>query len=381
MRLKIAVVMLVLLLAACGGRPEPVVLPTVAFEATEAVNDTAATVTPPPRSIPTLPPPRDTVQRTSARQVAVVSAAGAVNAELLVENEIYIADVQGRSARMTTNAGVDRGAVWSPDGDTLYFTSDGEGTAYIYTLNVSNTNPVQRLSPFPSGDEREPTLAPTGAEIAFTSDRTGSANIYRMNAFDGRGLQTLTTGEGVNTQPTWSPDNTWIAFVSERDGNAEIYAMTTTGEQITRLTDNPATDTQPAFSPDGRRLAFISDRDGAPQVYLMNLPEPRPAFEDDRRGQSFDLLSGDIPPLDLSTEESAPDIIRVTGDNDRPKEHPGWYVTAEGRMGLVYTAVVAGTDGEQRRQTYLANDDGSNVQTVGGLQGSFTQGAVRPLQR
>ena len=274
-----------------------------------------------------------------------------------------------------------RQPVWAADGNRLYYVSDQSGTAYIYTLNVTNTNPVQQLSAFPEGNEYDPTLSGSGERIAFTSDRTGTPNIFTMSAFDGRSVQQLTQGDGRNYQPDWAPSNDWIAFTSERDGNPEIYVMTPAGEQVTRLTNNPAADTHPVFSPDASRLAFISDRDGSPQIYILNLPAPRREFGDPPRSATVDLLSGNTPPLEIDTDNPNPVIIPITAGDTAPKSSVDWYITDEGVMRLTYTAAVTGADGGLRYQAYLSSDDNSDVQPLGGLQLSFSQPAVRPLPR
>jgi TolB protein len=110
--------------------------------------------------------------------------------------------------------------------------------------------------------------SPDGQSIAYTSWRLGPPNIFVANPYKGTG-GLLTDGKSQNWLPAWSPDGTQIAFSSMRDGNAEIYVMNRDGSNLRRLTNNQYDDTTPTWSPNGTRIAFTSDRTGSEQIWEM----------------------------------------------------------------------------------------------------------------
>ncbi|MEL6148290.1 MAG: hypothetical protein AAFR56_01615 [Chloroflexota bacterium] len=382
----IAAALLILALAACGSQPEQVIptrivietdtpdpaLPTADGEA--AVAD-AATLPPQP---PTLPPPpdeRNVVATREGDQYLVVSMAGALAApDSFVPGDLYVVGGVPEVARITVSEANDSDPVWNLDRSGIYFVSDREGTPYIYTVNADNSNPVSRVAPFDTDDQREPTLSPFGDEIAFTTSRNGNDDIYAMTS-DGRAPRQLTAGPANESQPDWSPDNTWITFVSDRDGNPEIYIMDTQGGQVTRLTDSPGVDHQPAFSPDGRQIVFISDRNnGVPQVFIINLPVPMPSFDEDNRGVAVDITAGQIPPLELDISAPPQSPLQITGDRFA-KTAPDWFVDDEGGFRLTYTSL-QNPDGT-RGYVYASTGLGGTAELVHDFDFSFTGAAAR----
>src|SRR5258708_4645231 len=63
----------------------------------------------------------------------------------------------------------------------------------------------------------DPAWAPDGRSIVFTSDRNGSADLFRVNP-DGSGLTRLTTDPAYDDQAAFSPDGKHLVFVSTRGG-------------------------------------------------------------------------------------------------------------------------------------------------------------------
>jgi dipeptidyl aminopeptidase/acylaminoacyl peptidase len=374
---------IVLIVAACGSQPEQVVPPTLAPAtplATVPTQDIPPTYPAPPTNTPQ--PRRDLAAPPGTRlQVAAVGVTGYTDATITVPNDLYIAQfgVAG-VVRSTIDPADDVNPEWSSDPDRLLFVSNREGTPYIYVVNVSNNNPIQRLSAFPVGEQREPSIAPDGLSIAFTSARGGADAIYRMSAIDGRGIQQLTFNPTRDYQPDWSPDNAWIAFTSERDGNPEIYMMRTDGGTPTRLTYHDGLDHSPAFSPDGRSLAFVSNRGGVEQIYIMTLPTPIKPFGEEVLGEAVDFSQPTIPPFELDTNiTSEPPFITPITTGYSPKAHPTWFRTEAGGFRLVFSATLASGD-QSYSQLYVTDSDGGNLAPLTEPFVSLTEPAVRPVE-
>lgn len=367
-------------LAACGGQPVPPTIQPLA--PTQALPTTALLPTSPPIvfvPMPTPRPQRETAESlTGQLQVAAVGRAGSIDAPQIVDGDLYVFEQHNnRAYRLTVDTADDFSPVWNLDGSRLFFVSNRDGTPYLYSFSVMNTNPIQRVSAFPAGDEREPSLSPDGFNVVFTSSRGGNDAIYRMS-IDGRGVQQLTILSSRDYEPDWSPDNTWIVHTSDRNGNPDLYMMDTNGGQSTRLTDWEGVDSQPAFSPDGRRVAFISDRSGNPEVYILALPQPPAAYGEQAIYSAIDVLGGNIPPFNLDTDAPIARAYRLT--NGRyPKSNPSWFVDENGGFKLLYSEERPGPEGTLHA-VYAMNDDGTDVTLVSPFGYSMVEAVVRPIR-
>ena len=102
--------------------------------------------------------------------------------------------------------------------------------------------------------------APDGASIVFTSERDGSADLYRVKP-DGTGLERLTDSPAYDDQAAFSPDGRQLVFVSTRaGGTADLWTMDLQTRRAKALTSGPGGDFRPSWSPDGQWIAFSSDR-------------------------------------------------------------------------------------------------------------------------
>src|SRR5256885_5693236 len=106
----------------------------------------------------------------------------------------------------------------------------------------------------------DPAWSPDGASIVFTSERDGSADLYRVNA-DGSKIERLTDSPAYDDQAAFSPDGKQLVFVTTRNGGtADLWTMDLQTRRAKALTSGPGGDFRPSWSPDGKWIAFSSDR-------------------------------------------------------------------------------------------------------------------------
>ncbi|MFK7758814.1 MAG: TolB family protein [Phycisphaerales bacterium] len=120
-------------------------------------------------------------------------------------------------------AGSDFDPIVTPDGRNLvYASTQHRPTADIYTKSVRGAV-VTRLTDDPAQDVM-PSISPDGSTIAFATDRNGSWDIFLMPANGGNKIQ-ITNESAHDLHPTWSPDGTKLAFcrLGQQSGRWEIW--------------------------------------------------------------------------------------------------------------------------------------------------------------
>src|SRR3972149_4662487 len=89
---------------------------------------------------------------------------------------------------------------------------------------VSETgDDLVNLTNHPASD-LNPVWSPDGLSLAFESNRDGTTNIYTMTA-TGENVRNVSSVERRATEPNWSPDGRTIAFQGETVSSIDIYTV------------------------------------------------------------------------------------------------------------------------------------------------------------
>lgn len=159
--------------------------------------------------------------------------------------------------QLTRNAGMNSGAVLSPDGERIALNSDRSGNMEIWIMGHDGSDPMQLTHSL--GRCSGATWSPGGDYIAFHSGRDGGG-IFEIGA-DGSGIRRISPRGLPASSPSWSPDGTQIAFTVDRNHHSEIWVMGSDGSNPVQLTDTPVGGNQhPQWSPDGGWVLFNSWR-------------------------------------------------------------------------------------------------------------------------
>lgn len=131
--------------------------------------------------------------------------------------DIYIADVDGKNLRhLTQDRYGDLQPEWSPDGVHIAFATD-RGTTDLATLTLGKMQIAVadirdgsiRVLPNQPGRNINPVWSPDGTSLAYVSDRDGTQNIYMRDLRTNADLRATHVQGGVSSFTEESPVITW----------------------------------------------------------------------------------------------------------------------------------------------------------------------------
>jgi Tol biopolymer transport system component len=145
---------------------------------------------------------------------------------------------------------------WSPDGRTITFESNREGTSAVYTVEVE-TRAVRRLTPA-DAEAFQPAWSPDGSRIVFGMKRGNATDLYIVDR-DGSNLTRIADQPGSQFYASFSPDGRRILFGVQFPERRDVYYVGVVGSDGTGyrlLTDSTASSSGPRWSSDGNRVEF-----------------------------------------------------------------------------------------------------------------------------
>lgn len=189
-----------------------------------------------------------------------------------------------KSEIISKRPGINSGAVFMPDNQSIALTLSHTGQADLYVMNLENGN-LRRLTNHSSPDV-DPSINANATLMTFLSGRSGAAMIYTMDPMGTeQAIKRISYVGQYNATPRFSPDGKEIVFSSWLDQRFDLFRIGSDGHNLVRLTKDFGSNEDPTYSPDGQFIAFTSQRvlsrtSAVQNIYIM-----------DREGEIFGSIT------------------------------------------------------------------------------------------
>jgi Tol biopolymer transport system component len=202
-------------------------------------------------------------------------------------NQLWLMKIGHKPRALTHDQFYKADPTWSPDGKSLAYSTDSDGSMAIFIRNMRTGATRKLTAPF-TGPEVQLAWSPDGQKIAFldTLDlEAGAREMYVADVSTGQFQRVWgaanSTGLTINSnfepgRPTWGPDSNTIALAvlqqysnRFREGVSKIETVNATTGATTEYFADPAKpyetisnrveDDGPVWSPNGKYMAYVMD--------------------------------------------------------------------------------------------------------------------------
>lgn len=184
--------------------------------------------------------------------------------------DIYKIDLNsGKRDVFLSFNGVNTGASYSPDGQSVAMILSGTGNAELYTIRSDCTSMVRLTKN--KNLESDPSWSPDGARIVFASDTPGKPQLYVIDATGGQMHRLPTTVSNYCAEPSWNPaDANQIAFTVAQSGTFQVAVFDVAAGESRVLTSGSSDAVEPCWTRDGRHLIYTERTPNHRRLVLLD---------------------------------------------------------------------------------------------------------------
>lgn len=265
----------------------------------------------------------------------------------VVHGDVFVAGAKdgGDATRVTTTPANEAQLIWTPNSNTLLYTSEREGATHIYQYNFITGKETQLTSG--REDDAAPLLSPDGKQLAYIRDGK------ELRVLDLATRKEVVAAQGYLGRPpfassgsvTFSPDGKWIAYAAYGPKSLRnIYVVPAGGG-----TSRPVSFLANTFggnvvwSRDGQSILFTTgQRTENGYVARVDLTPRAPRFREDQFRDLFTEPATPAPAAKPASKTSA--VIDTLTGNTTPRSK-GTAIVFEGirqRLSLLPLGVDAG---------------------------------------
>lgn len=174
--------------------------------------------------------------------------------------DIYVMDADGgHVTRVTEHPANDHDPVWTPDGQSLIFSSERDSRGDLYRVWLADKH-VDRLTRNFTGRAIMPAVSPDGRSVAFASQSFERLQfwLFGVNLLDlATGRTRAIDATAGSCWPAWSPDGATLAHVLLDREPSVLRITSIDGRPRGGVPGDPRLWAYyPAYSRDGRWIAF-----------------------------------------------------------------------------------------------------------------------------
>jgi len=172
------------------------------------------------------------------------------------QSDIWILDLKrGGLQQLTSDPGLNRMPVWTPDGTRVAFTASHEGSDDIHWQAVDGSGVVERLS-VGSTSQGPISFSPDGKRLVFVTPVGGPYDLGVLS-LDGSHRERMLLETSFNElNGVVSPDGGWLAYESDQSARSEVYLSPFPEVTASRRQVSTSGGSRPLWSRDGRELFY-----------------------------------------------------------------------------------------------------------------------------
>ncbi len=259
-------------------------------------------------------------------------------------------DRTGRDLETVGDPGNYGNPTLSASGDRLAFNladaRTGKSDVWIRDLTRGVTS---RFSLGP-GNNIRPLWSPDGGTIVFSSDRDGTLDLFEKSTQGQGGEKLLLKSASASYASSWSRDGRYIAYASQDPkSNWDLWALPTFGDKKPMpILVAPFIEIQPAFSPDGRLVAYTSNESGRTEIYVQTFPDGAGRWQVSNSGGTDPSWRGDGKELFYRTPDQKLMAVEIrTAGSDVQAGIPKALFSISLRGGNARNKYAASADGQR----------------------------------
>jgi len=176
--------------------------------------------------------------------------------------DIWVYDMKRNvPSRFTFEPSVELTPVWSPDGASIYFSSNRRGQFTVFRKPASGMGVEEQvLEDAPTADCRVQSISADGKHLAYIrldSKGSGKWEVWVLPLSGDRKPFPFLKSGFDNVYPQFSPDGKWMAYASNESGKQEIYVIPFPGAGAKWQISNSG-GIQPRWRRDGKELFYYN---------------------------------------------------------------------------------------------------------------------------
>jgi serine/threonine-protein kinase len=183
------------------------------------------------------------------------------------QSDIWILDLgRGGLQKLTTDPGLNRLPVWTPDGTRVAFTAAHAGIEDIHWQATDGSGAAERLS-VGSTSQGPTSFSPDGKRLVFITPVGGPYDLGVLSLDGSRREDMLLKTSFNELNALVSPDGQWLAYESDESGRSEVYLSPFPEISASKRPVSTNGGSRPLWSTDGRELFYY-----VPPSTIMAVP-------------------------------------------------------------------------------------------------------------